>query len=321
MKAVVYSQYGPPDVLQLKEVEKPVPKDDEVLIKVRAVSLNASDWEILRGKPLYARIYGLVKPKYNILGSDVAGRVEAVGRNVKRFRIGDEVFGDISGNFGGFAEYVSAPEMKLMLKPAGVTLEQAATLPQAACIALQGLRDKGQIRPGQKVLINGAGGGAGSYAIQLAKYFGAEVTGVDNAGKLDMMRSLGAASVVDYRQEDFTRKGHRYDLILDLAAHHSMFNYQRALCPGGRYIMVGGSMKRLFQLLLLGPLISAVHGRRMGLLALKINVGLDFITDLVKTGAIAPVIDTQYPLSRVAEALQYLGEGRAKGKIVVTPEK
>ena len=242
MKAVVYTRYGPPDVLQLKEVPTPAPTDDEVLIKVEAVSLNRSDWEGLRGTPLYARIGGLLRPRRRILGSDIAGRVEMAGRNIRRLRPGDEVFGDILGRMGGFAEYVCAREGVLALKPAGMTWEQAAAIPQAAVIALQGRRDKGQVQPGQQVLINGAGGGAGTFAVQLAKLYGAEVTGVDNTGKLDFMRSLGADHVVDYTREDFTRNGQQYDLILDLIAHRSVFAYERALKPNGRYFAVGGSV-------------------------------------------------------------------------------
>ncbi|MBI1742196.1 NAD(P)-dependent alcohol dehydrogenase, partial [Candidatus Acetothermia bacterium] len=207
MKAIVYHKYGSPDVLELKEVDKPIPKDDEVLIKIHAVSVNRSDWEGLRGKPLYARIGGLLKPRHRILGSDIAGRVEMAGRNNRQFQPGDEVFGEMSGYRGGFAEYVCASGRILALKPANMTFEEAAAIPQAAVIALQGIRDKGQIQPGQKVLINGAGGGAGSFAVQLAKLYGAEVTGVDNTGKLDFMRSLGADHVIDYTREDFTNNG------------------------------------------------------------------------------------------------------------------
>ena len=241
MRAIVHTKYGPPEFLQLTEVDKPTPKDDELLIKIRAVSLNASDWEFLTGKPLYARLGGLLKPRFHILGSDVAGQVEAVGRNVRRFQPGDEVFGDLFDCFGGFAEYVCAPEKLLTPKPDSMTPEQVASLPQGACIALQGIRDKGRVQPGDKVLINGAGGSAGSFAVQIAKSLGAEVTGVDNAEKLDMMRSIGADHVIDYTKEDFTRNGRRYDLILDLRAHHSFLDYRRALSARGIYLMVGGS--------------------------------------------------------------------------------
>ncbi|MGV7222627.1 MAG: NAD(P)-dependent alcohol dehydrogenase [Nitrospinales bacterium] len=249
MKAIVYTEYGSPDVLRLTEVEKPTPNDDEVLIRVKAVSLNASDWELMCGKPLYARIFGLLKPRINILGSDVAGRVEGVGKNVTRFKIGDEVFGDLFNTFGGFSEYVCGQEKILTPKPSSISWEQASTLPQAACIALQGIRDEGKVQTGQHVLINGGGGGAGTFAIQLAKHFGAEVTGVDNAGKLEFMRSLGADHVIDYAVEDFTKNKKRYDLILDLAAYHSLFDYKRALTSRGTYLMVGGCMGLLLQCL------------------------------------------------------------------------
>jgi len=321
VKAVVYTAYGPPDVLQLKEVAKPTPADDEVLIKVQAVSVNRSDWEILRGKPLYARIGGLLKPRHQILGSDVAGRVEMAGRNIRQFQPGDEVFGDILGSMGGFAEYVCAPENALALKPASMTFEEGAAIPQAAVIALQGIRDKGQVQPGQKVLINGAGGGAGTFAVQLAKLYGAEVTGVDNTGKLDFLRSLGADHVIDYTQEDFTKNGNQYDLILDLVAHRSVFAYRRALRPNGRYFMVGGSVATIFQILLLGPWIGRTAGMKIRLLAVHPNPkDLVYITELCEAGKVVPVIDRRYPLSEVAEALRYLGEGHAKGKVVITVE-
>jgi NADPH:quinone reductase-like Zn-dependent oxidoreductase len=242
MKAIVYTKYGSPEVLQLKEVAKPTPKDDEVLIKVQAVSVNRSDWEGLSGKPLYARLGGLLKPRHHILGSDIAGRVEMAGRHIRRFRPGDEVFGDILPRLGGFAEYVCARESALAPKPASMTFEEAAAIPQAAVIALQGTRDKGKIHPGQKVLITGAGGGAGTFAVQLAKLYGAEVTGVDNTGKLDFMRSLGADHVIDYTREDFTKNGKQYDLILDVVAHRSVFAYKRALGSRGSYFLTGGSV-------------------------------------------------------------------------------
>ncbi|MDQ5826617.1 MAG: NAD(P)-dependent alcohol dehydrogenase [Chloroflexota bacterium] len=319
MKAVVRTKYGPPDVLQLQEVEKPTPTDDEVLVKIHAVSLNRSDWEALIGKPLYTRIGGLRKPRYQVLGSDIAGRVEAVGRNVKRFQPGDEVFGDIIWRLGGFAEYVCAREKYLSLKPAGMTFEEVAAIPQAGVIALQAFRDKGQIQPGQKVLINGAGGGTGTFAVQLAKLYGAEVTGVDNTGKLDFMRSLGADHVIDSTRKDFTRTGEQYDLVLDVVAHRSVFAYPRALRPNGRYFGVGGSVATMLQVLLLGPLIRRFTGKAIRVLIVQPNVrDLDYITGLCETGKIVPVIDRCYPLSEVPEALRYLGEERAKGKIVIT---
>jgi NADPH:quinone reductase-like Zn-dependent oxidoreductase len=319
MQAIVYTRYGSPDVLQLKEVAKPTPTDDEVLIKVHAASVNRSDWEGLIGKPLYARIGGLFKPRRQILGSDIAGRVEMVGRNIRRFRPGDEVFGDILAHMGGFAEYVCARERALALKPANMTFEEVAAIPQAAVIALQGMRDKGQVQPGQQVLINGAGGGAGTFAMQLAKLCGAEVTGVDNTGKLDFMRSLGADHVIDFTQEDFTKNGKQYDLILDLVAHRSVFTYPRALKPNGSYFFVGGSVALIFQILLLGSWIRRTKGKKIRVLAVRPNQkDMVYITELYEAGKIVPVIDRQYPLREVPEALRYLGEGRAKGKLVIT---
>ena len=318
MKAVVYARYGPPDVLRLADVQTPVPKDDQVLVKVQAVSLNASDWEVLRGKPLYSRIGGPFRPRHHILGSDIAGRVEAAGRQVTRFRQGQDVFADILSSMGGFAEYVCVPEAALVPMPAGLTYEQAAALPQAGAIALQGIQDKGQVRPGPKVLINGAGGGSGMYAIQLAKLNGAEVTGVDNAEKLEFMRSLGADHVIDYTRDDFTRTGRTYDLILDVAAHRPAFAYQRSLTRGGRYLYVGGSVPTLLQVLLIGPVIGRAEGKKIRLLAVR--QGAQHLTPLVElcqAGKIVTVIDRRYPLSETPAALRYLGEGHAKGKVVI----
>ncbi len=319
MKAIVYDEYGSPDVLRLEDVPEPTPRDDEVLIKTHAVSLNRSDWETLRGEPLYARIGGLRKPRHRILGSDVAGRVVAVGGAVSRLQPGDEVFGDILGSMGGFAEYVCAPEEALALKPAGMTFEEAAAIPQAGVIALQGIRDKGQVQPGQQVLINGAGGSAGTFAVQLAKLYGAEVTGVDHTVKLDFLRTLGADHVIDYTREDFTRCGRGYDLILDLVAHRSIVAYRRALNPQGRYFLVGGSTATLAQVVILGPLLRGRSGRKIRLLMVRPNAtDLTHVTELCRAGTISPVIDRRYPLSEVPEALRYLGEGRAKGKVVIT---
>jgi NADPH:quinone reductase-like Zn-dependent oxidoreductase len=319
MKAIVYHQYGSPDVLKLEEVERPTPTDDEILVKVHAVSLNRSDWEGLTGKPLYARLGGLRKPSNKILGSDIAGRVEMAGRNNSQFRPGDEVFGEMGDYHGGFAEYVCTRGRSWALKPAKMTFEEAAAIPQAAVIALQGIRDKGQVQPGQKVLINGAGGGAGTFAVQLAKLYGAEVTGVDNAGKLDFMRSLGADHVIDYTREDFTKNGKPYDRILDVIAHRSVFAYARALKPNGSCFVVGGSVATFFQILLLGPWLRRASGKNLRILAVQRNrEDLVFMTELCEAGKIIPVIDRRYPLSEVPEALRYLGEGRAKGKVVIT---
>jgi NADPH:quinone reductase-like Zn-dependent oxidoreductase len=320
MKAIVYTEYGPPDVLQLKEVGKPTPRDNEVLIRVHAASINSWDWDLLRGEFLNRLIFrGLLRPKLKILGCDVAGRVDAVGGNVTQFQPGDEVFGDLCGcGWGGFAEYVCARENALTLKPASMTFEEVAAVPQAAAMALQGLRDKGQIQPGQNVLINGAGGGVGTFAVQIAKSFGAEVTGVDSTGKLDMVRSIGADQVIDYTQEDFTKNEQRYDLILDVAAYRSISDYKRALSPKGIYVMVGGSMARILQAVFLGPWISMTGSKKMCILAAEPNKGLTFMKELFEAGKVVPVIDRRYPLGEVAEALRYFGEGYAQGKVVIT---
>jgi NADPH:quinone reductase-like Zn-dependent oxidoreductase len=306
-------------VLRLTDVPMPAPEDDEVLVKVHAVALNLSDWEALRGKPLYARINGPFRPWHHVLGSDVAGRVEATGRNATLFRPGDDVFADILGHMGGFAEYVCVPESVLARMPSGMTYEQAAVLPQAGAIALQGIHDKGQVRPGQKVLINGAGGGSGMYALQLAKLRGAEVTGVDNTEKLEFMLALGADHVIDYTREDFTRKANTYDLVLDLAAYRSVSAYNRALAPGGRYLCVGGSVATLLQVLLLGPLTGRAEGKKIRVLAVRLGARhLAPLVELCDAGKITTVIDRRYPLSEVPEALRYIGEGHAKGKVVVS---
>jgi len=320
MQAVVYSRYGSPDVLRLTDVPTPTAKDTEVLVRVRAVSLNASDWETLRGKPLYSRIGGPFRPRRHILGSDIAGQVEAVGASATRFRPGDDVFADILSRMGGFAEYVCVPETALAPMPTGMTYEQAAALPQAGAIALQGIRERGQVQAGQSVLINGGGGGSGMYAIQLAKLHGADVTGVDNHEKLDFMRSLGADHVLDYAREDFTRTGRRYDLILDIAGYRSACAYQRSLNHGGRYLYVGGSVGTLLQVLLIGPLTGRAAGKRVRLLAVRLGARhLAPMVELCQARQIVTVIDRRYRLSEVPDALRYLGEGHAKGKVVVIP--
>ena len=323
MKAIVYTKYGPPDVLNLEEVREPTPRDDEVLIKVHAASANARDGRLLRADPFLVRLnLGLLKPKHNTLGSDIAGRVEAVGGNVKQFQPGDEVFGDLSGGGfggGGFAEYVCASEDALALKPASLTFEEAAAAPMAAVTALQGLRDKGRIQPGQKVLINGASGGVGTLAVQIAKSFGAEVTGVCSTRKSDMVRSIGADHVIDYTQEDFTRNGQRYDLILAVNGYRPISDYKRALNAKGIYVMVGGSTAQIFQALLLGPWMSMTGSKKMGALSAKPDQeDLVFVKELVEAGKVMPVIDRRYPLSEVGEALRYLEEGHAGGKVVIT---
>ena len=321
MQAIVCTKYGSPDVLQLKEVAKPTPNEDEVLVKVHAASLNAADLETLRGE-FIVRIAAPRKPMYKILGSDIAGRVEAVGGNVKLFQPGDEVWGDLSfpHGLGAFAEYVCAPEDALAPKPASMTFEEAATYPQAAIVALQSLRDKGQVQPGQKLLINGAGGGMGTFAVQIAKHFGAEVTGVDSARKLDMLRSIGADQTMDYTQEDYTESGQRYDLILDVAAHRSVFDYYRALSSEGTFMMVGGSLSTLLQVVFLGALISRIGSKKIGLNAWKPNQREDLalLGELFEAGKVVPVIDRRYPLSEVAEAFRQFEAGHVKGKVVIT---
>ncbi len=321
MKAIVYTKYGPPNVLQLKEIEVPIPRDDEILVKICAVSPNAADWRLLRADPFLVRFYsGFLKPKYQILGADIAGKVEAVGKDVKQFQQGDEVFGDLANwGWGGFTEYVCADENALVLKPANISFEEAAAAPMAGITALQGLRDKGRIQPGQKVLINGASGGVGTFAVQIAKVYGAEVTAVCNMGKMEMVRSLGADHVIDYTKEDFTKTGQRYDLILAANGYHPIFDYRRALSPKGIYVMTGGSMTQMFQAMLLGPLISMSGSKKMGNLVAKSNrEDLNFIGELLAEGKIKPVIDRRYPLSEIPQALGYLEKGHVKGKIVVT---
>jgi NADPH:quinone reductase-like Zn-dependent oxidoreductase len=322
MKAIVYTTYGPPEVLQLKEVEKPIPKDNEVLVKIFAASVNSWDWDQLRGKQFLVRLIGgLQKPRYPILGADIAGRVEDTGKNVKDFRPGDEVFGDIAGaGFGGFAEYVAVPEGMLAKKSPALSFSQAAALPQAGLLALQGLRYNGEIKQGQKILINGAGGGVGTLALQFAKSCGAEVTCVDSAGKFDLLRSLGADHLIDYTKEDYTRNGRQYDKILDVTAHRNVADYKRALRPGGTFAMIGGSMGGLlFKLMFLGPVLSRFGNKKLGIMGYKPNRNdLNLLSRLFEEGKVVPVIDKVYPLSEVPFALQRLGEGHARGKLVIS---
>jgi NADPH:quinone reductase-like Zn-dependent oxidoreductase len=324
LKAIVYTKYGSPDVLEFKEVAKPTPKDDEVLVKVIAVSVNAADLHLLRADPFLIRLSsGLINPKNQILGSDITGRVEAVGRNVQQFRPGDEVFGDISaGGWGGFAEYACARADALVLKPANISFEEAAAVPMAAVTALQGLRDKGKIQSGQKVLINGASGGVGTFAVQIAKSFGANVTAVCSTQNLDRMRSIGADQVIDYTKEDFTQNGQGYDLILAANGDRSISDYRRALAPKGTYVMSGGSMTQMTQAMMLGPWYSKSDGQKLGnILAKPNNQDLTFIKELVEAGKVVPVIDRYYPLNEVADAIRYLEEGHAQGKVVITVAK
>jgi NADPH:quinone reductase-like Zn-dependent oxidoreductase len=319
LQAVVYHRYGPPDELTLQEVPTPAPAADEILIKIKAASVNRSDWEVLTGTPLYARIGGLFKPGKPILGSDIAGTVAAAGPSHTRFKPGDEVFGDILGHLSGFAEYVCVKGTALALKPPGLSFEAAAALPQAGVIALQAIHEQGQVQAGHKVLLNGAGGGGGTFALQLAKRRGAEVTAVDHGGKRDFLRALGADHFVDYTQQDFTRLGQQYDLILDLVAHRSALALPRALRPGGQYLYVGGAVPVLFQMLLLGPLIRRMTGKHVRLLmAQTTRERLEQLAALVMAGELAPAIGRRLPLSGVPEALRLVGAGQANGKIVIT---
>lgn len=322
MKAIVRARYGSPDVLRLSEVERPVPKDDEVLVKIHAASVNALDWHLMRGKPFLARTggNGLRKPKDQRLGVDFAGRVEAVGSNVTRLHVGDEVVGS---RMGAFAEYVCSAENKVVPKPANLSFEAAAAVPVAALTALQGLRDCGQIQPGQQVLINGASGGVGTFAVQIAKAFGADVTAVCSTANVDMARAIGVDHVVDYTREDFTQSGRRYDLILGVNGYHPISAYRRALRPDGVYVMAGASnahlMQALLQVMLLGPVVSKAGRQKVRSFIAKItHEDLVFVKELLEAGKVVPVIDRRYPLSEAAEAIRYLEAGHARGKVVIT---
>lgn len=320
MKAIVYEKYGSPDVIQLKDIEKPTPKDDEVLIKIHAASVNAYDWHFLTADIFLIRLMGggLLKPKNTRLGADMAGRIETVGKNVKQFQPGDEVFGMVKGSF---AEYTCAPESALALKPVNTSFDEAAAIPMAAITALQGLRDEGQIRAGQTVLINGASGGVGTFAVQIAKSFGAEVTAVCSTGNLEQARSIGADHVIDYTKEDFTKNGQQYDLVFAANGYHSLSAYKRALTPKGIYIMAGGTMAQIFQSMLMGSMMSETGGRKMsGVSAQRSQNDLVFIKELFEAGKIKSVIDRRYPLGEAAEALRYLGAGHARGKVVISVE-
>jgi NADPH:quinone reductase-like Zn-dependent oxidoreductase len=321
MKAIVITGYGGPEVLQYKDVEKPSHTADQVLVKVHAASLNASDFEIMRGS-WAGRLGGAMRTKHKILGTDIAGTVEAVGDNITKFKPGDEVMGDLlyPNGYGAFAEYACALEKVLAVKPASMTFEQASTYPEAGIIAMQSLRGKREIQPGQKVLINGAGGGMGSFGIQIAKYYGAVVTGVDSALKLEMMKSIGADHVLDYMETDFTKTGERYDFILDTVARRSLRSYRRALNPNGTLVIVGGNRRALFRALIIGPLVSRMGSRSYGINPIDKNPMEDykFLVELFEAGKVVPVIDKVHSLSEVPEALKYLEDGLALGKIVVT---
>jgi NADPH:quinone reductase-like Zn-dependent oxidoreductase len=324
MRAIVYTEYGPPDVLQLTEVATPTPKDDEVLIGIRAASVNPLDWHFMRGTPYVVRATaGWRKPRVTRLGVDVAGQVEAVGKNVTQFQPGDAVFGVCRG---AFAEYVCASEGAVVLKPANVTFEQAAAVPVAALSALQGLRDKGRIRGGQRVLINGAAGGVGTFAVQIARAFGADVTGVCSTGNMDMVRSIGAHHVLDYTQEDFTKSGQPYDVILDSVGNHSLSDCRRALTTEGTLVLVGGPDKGRWLGPLTGMLKAAALSRFVSqkLLPFLAHLSKDdliVMRELLETGKVAPVIGRSYPLSDVREAIRYLEQGHARGKVAITMER
>jgi NADPH:quinone reductase-like Zn-dependent oxidoreductase len=321
MKAIVNTQYGRPEVLHLMEVQKPVPTDNEVLIKIHASSVNFADWHSLTGEPFVARLaFGLFKPKKSILGADVAGTVEAIGKNVTHFKPGTEVYGDlVSYRFGGFAEYVCALENLITFKPVNLTFEEAAAIPMAAVTALQALRDGGMVQPGQIVLIHGAAGGVGTFAVQIAKLMGAEVTGLCSTRNLELAHSLGADHVIDYTKEDFARKGQRYDLILGINGNRSIYDYREALTPHGKYFMVGGSDKQIFQSIFLGPILSRRGGQTLGMFPAKASLtDLLYIKELVEAGKIKPVIDRRYPLHETPDAMRYIGEGHARAKIVIT---
>lgn len=327
MKAIAFTKYGSPDAIKLREVEKPPLQEHQLLIEVHAASINALDQHTLNSKPALMRIIsgnGLFKPKDQRLGADIAGRVEAVGANVTQFRPGDEVFGVCTD--GGFAEYTCARDKAVVLKPATLTFETVASIPIAALTALQGLRDKGQIQPGQKVLIDGASGGVGTFAVQIAKVFGAEVTATCSTRNVEMVRSIGADHVIDYAKEDFTRNGQRYDLIFVVNGYHPIFSYRRALSPKGIYVMAGGPTAHLFQAILqaflLGPLLSKTEGQKMGFMGVaKINQkDLEYMKELLEAGKVKPVIDRTYTLSETTEAFRYLEEKHAQGKVVITME-
>jgi len=324
MKAAVLNKYGSPDNFKIGEVNKPVPKDNEVLVKVHATSVNSWDWDIINGIPFVNRLdFGISRPNNKIIGCDISGRVEEVGEKAKELKTGDEIFGDISSSgWGGFAEYVCVPENVLALKPGSLTFEESAAIPHSGVLTLQGLR-KGDVQKGYKVLINGAGGGSGTIGVQIAKSFGAEVTVVDKGEKLDMLHSIGADHSIDYNKEDFVEIGQLYDLILDVVTFRSIFDYKKVLTSKGKYVMLGGgSYDRVFQCLLLGPMISLTGSKKMGILMHKPNKkDLNILTEYIETGKLRPVVDRNYPLEQISEAFRYFGEGNARGKVIISVEQ
>jgi NADPH:quinone reductase-like Zn-dependent oxidoreductase len=323
MKAIVCTKYGSPNVLQLQEVAKPAPQDDEVLISIHAASINARDWRFMRAKPFFIRLMpgGLLRPKNKILGTDLAGRVEAIGRNVRKFKPGDEVFGYLPGatGRGTFAEYVCARENFIVQKPTSLSFEQAAAVPLAAMTALQGLRDNGDIQPGQKVLINGASGGVGTFAVQIAKAFGAEVTAVCSTRNLEMVQALGADHVIDYQKEDFSHNGQQYDLILAVNGYHPISDYLRALSPAGNYVVAGGSMLQLIQAAGNKKRNHTTGGQKRSIVSLvQSQNDLDFIKELLESGKVVPVIDGIYPLIKTPDAFRYFEKEHPRGKVVIS---
>jgi NADPH:quinone reductase-like Zn-dependent oxidoreductase len=323
MKAILLKEYGLPNVLEIGEAVKPIPSDKEVLVRVHSASINDWDWGLVRGKPFVIRLFfGLKKPKITIPGVDVSGKIEAAGGNVSSFKVGDEIYCDLSEcGDGGFAEYVCVPEKVLSKKPSNISHNNASALPHAGTLALQGLVEKGKVKPGQNILINGAGGGVGTLGIQILKPYGVTVTGVDSDEKLDLMKSLGFDYVMDYKKVDFTDTGEKYDLILDTKSNRSVFKVARCLKKNGRYITVGGSMYRLLEILLLGSLISLFTSKKLSVLFHKPNKGLDQISKLLEKGQIIPVVDGPYGFDKIPELIQYFGEGKHLGKIVVEIEK
>jgi len=323
MKAIVNTVYGPPDIMQYIEIDIPVPKANEVLIKVHASSVNAFDWHMLKADPFFVRFMGgggVFKPKLTVLGADVAGVVEAIGSNVTRIKPGDEVYGDLAtSGCGGFAEYTCGKENAIALKPTNMSFEEAAAVPLAAVTALQGLRDHGKIKSGQKVLINGASGGVGTFAVQIAKALDTEVTAVCSTGKMEMVRSLGADHVIDYTKEDFSRSGKHYDLIFAANGNSSIFAYKRALSSNGIFVVAGGAMKQFLQVSTLGPILSRFSGKKfLGFVAAPNSKDLEFMKELIETGKIKSVIDRKYPLSQTPDAVRYVDEGHALGKVIIT---
>ena len=319
MKAIVYTRYGPPEVLSLQEVPKPIPKPNEVLVRVRAASINSWDWDMVRGEPWIVRMWGLFRPRHEIPGADIAGTVESVGAQVTKFKPGDDVFGDLcESGWGGYAESTCAKESALAIKPNSLTFEQAAAIPQAGLMALQGLINKGKVKTGQKVLMNGAGGGVGTFVIQIAKSLGAEITAVDCARKLPFLRELGADHTVDFEKDDFTRLGNQYDIIIDVVANRSMRDYQRALNEKGALIIIGGEMSILFGTFLSRALVSSENGRKFGMLAYRANDGLDRMVKLFESKQAVPIIDSCFPLKDAAAAFAHFASGNFKGKVMIS---